>query len=259
MADNNTNNPNEKNDVTDPSRRRFVKNTGFAVGGVAGGALLGGLFSNRSNKNNAGTTDSGKEPKKEKRYEEARIFFTRFADFAILSHAVETIFPEDDNGPGAIELGVPYFIDRQLAGPWGMNAGDYRQGSFANSNGSAADSILTRGEIFIIGLRKMEEESQKRFSKKFAEVEEEQHIEILKAFEAGEVKMNGISSDSFLSLLRSSTMEGAYSDPLYGGNRDMKGWKMKEFPGAVASYANMIEEKEFVKMDPVSLTDYQQK
>ena len=54
-------------------------------------------------------------------------------------------------------------------------------------------------------------------------------------------------------------MEGAYSDPLYGGNRDMKGWKMKEFPGAVASYANMIEEKEFVKMDPVSLTDYQQK
>lgn len=258
MADNNTNNPNEKNDVTDPSRRRFVKNTGFAVGGVAGGALLGGLFSNRS-KDDAGSKDSGKAPAKEKRYEEARIFFTRFADFAILEHAVETIFPEDDNGPGAIELGVPYFIDRQLAGPWGMNANDYRQGSFANGNGSAADSILTRGEIFIIGLRKMDEESQKRFDKKFAEVEEEQHIEILKDFEAGKVKMKGIGSDSFLALLRSTTLEGAYADPLYGGNRDMKGWKMKEFPGAVASYSNMIEEDEFVKMDPVSLTDYQQK
>lgn len=36
--------------------------------------------------------------------------------FAITNAAVERIFPKDDNGPGAEELLVAYFIDHQLDG-----------------------------------------------------------------------------------------------------------------------------------------------
>jgi len=187
------------------------------------------------------------------------MFFTRFADFAILEQAVERIYPEDQNGAGAIELGVAYFIDKQLAGPYGHNVSDYRQGPFTNGNGTASDSSLNRGEIMINGLRKMNDESMKRFDAKFNEATEEQQTEILVDVEADKMEMKGISSKAFFVLLRKLTLEGAYSDPLYGGNRDMKGWKMKEYPGAITSYVNMIEETDFVKMDPVSLTDYQPK
>ncbi|AXH99740.1 gluconate 2-dehydrogenase subunit 3 family protein [Sporosarcina sp. PTS2304] len=259
MDDNNLNKPDDKGKVADPSRRRFVKNTGIAVGGVAGGALFGGLFTSKFNKDKNEDSTQTSSGSTEKRYEEARMFFTRFADFAILEQAVERIYPEDKNGPGAIELGVPYFIDKQLAGPWGLNANDYRQGPFGNGNGTAADASLTRGELFINGLRQMEAESSKRFDAVFTEATEEQQLEILQDFADDKVKIKGISSANFFALLRTATLEGVYCDPLYGGNRDMKGWKMKEYPGAVASYANMIEDSEFISMDPVSLTDYQPK
>ncbi|ARK20885.1 gluconate 2-dehydrogenase subunit 3 family protein [Sporosarcina ureae] len=259
MADNNTNNPKNTNEVSDPGRRSFVKNTGIAVGGVAGGALLGGLFTSRSKNNNNANSTADKGTAKEKRYEEARMYFTRMADFAILEQAVERIFPEDDNGPGAIELGVPYYIDKQLAGPYGSNVGDYRQGPFKGPKTSAADSSLDRGQIFINGLRAMDMESQKRFDTNFIKATEDQQLEIMTDFADDKVEVKGITSKAFFALLRSTTLEGAYCDPLYGGNRDMKGWKMKEYPVAIASYANMIEEDKFIKMDQVSLTDYQPK
>lgn len=240
----------------DPSRRRFVKNTGMVVGGVAGGSLLGSFLTDQLT--DSGTDKSVKDKEIEKP-SEARMFFTRFEDFAILEQATERIFPEDDNGPGAIDLGVPYFIDKQLASSWGMNGKDYRQGPFPDSDSSSDNSSLSRGELFINGIRKMNELSKERFDEAFNEAEEEEQIEILQDFEDGEVDMKGTGSDSFFTLLRETTLEGVYSDPLYGGNRNMDGWKMKEYPGAVSSYSDIIEEDEFIKMDPVSLTDYQQK
>lgn len=259
MSDKKPSQVDNQKEISDPSRRQFVKNTGIAVGGLAGGALFGGLFTSRLQKKDQETTSNEVANKSEKRYEEARMFFTRFADFAILEQAVERIYPEDQNGPGAIGLGVPYFIDKQLAGPYGNNVSDYRQGPFTHGNGTAADSSLNRGEIIINGLRKMNEESLKRFDTKFNEASEEQQVEILTDFEANKVELKGISATAFFALLRKLTLEGAYSDPMYGGNRDMQGWKMKEYPGAIASYTNIIEETDFIKMDQVSLTDYQPK
>lgn len=52
-------------------------------------------------------------------------------DFNILSNATERIFPEDDLGPGAKGLDVPYFIDHQLAGQYGSNSKEYMHGPFA--------------------------------------------------------------------------------------------------------------------------------
>ncbi|WP_309228314.1 gluconate 2-dehydrogenase subunit 3 family protein [Virgibacillus saliphilus] len=260
--DNKANNNKANNHLTeeeqrfDPSRRRFMKNTGIAIGGVAGGSLLGGLLTNQFTTKESTAPDSGESKNTPA---EARMFFTRYEDFAVLEQATERIFPEDDNGPGAIKLGVPYFIDKQLAGSWGMNAEDYRLGPFLESKPDADLARQTRGELFINGLRKMNQLSNKRFGTSFDEAEENQQIEILKDFEDDEIDMKGVSSSGFFDLLRQSVLEGAYSDPLYGGNRNMEGWKMKEFPGPVPSYIDIIEEEDFIKMDPISLTDYQQK
>lgn len=246
----------DKDKEFDPSRRRFVKNTGIAIGGVVGGSLLGGFLTNEFQTDDE-TAPEDKEVKDT--YSEARMFFTRYEDFVVLEQASERILPKDDNGPGAIGLGVPYFIDKQLAGPWGMNGKDYRHGPFTGSDPSTDQSSLTRGEFFISGIRKMNQLSQERFDTSFDKAEEEQQIEILQDFEDGKVDMKGLASDSFFQFFRQTVLEGAYSDPLYGGNRNMEGWKMKEFPGSIPSFADIIEKDEFVKMDPISLTNYQQK
>ncbi|MEJ0068963.1 MAG: gluconate 2-dehydrogenase subunit 3 family protein [Pseudomonadota bacterium] len=36
-------------------------------------------------------------------------------------------------------------------------------------------------------------------------------------------------------------MEGFFADPIYGGNRDMVGWKMIGFPGARYDYGDWVE------------------
>ena len=76
--------------------------------------------------------------------------------------------------------------------------------------------------------------------------------------ENDKLKMKTLPSSGFFALLKEATLQGAFSDPLYGGNKNMEGWRMKEFPGARASYADLIEEEDFVELEPVSLTDYQQ-
>ena len=117
--------PNYTNARSDMSRRKFLKNTGLIAGGLVGGTMFGGLLTNKLQKNpvtNHATVNGD--------LQEARVFINRAEDFDILSAATERIFPKDDLGPGAIELGVPYFIDKQLAGEWGMNAKEYMKGPF---------------------------------------------------------------------------------------------------------------------------------
>lgn len=235
------------------SRRHFIKNAGIFTGGIIGAGFLGGALGNKWGEG----TDSETETKTTPDFSEARIFFNRREDFNVLSWATERILPEDDSGPGAILLGVPYFIDKQLAGSWGKNDDGYMMGPFKEGEPTqGVQSPLNRGEIFIQGLRKINQVSQKEFDNTFGEIEEDQQIEILTMFENGDVELKDVDSTTFFDLLKQGTLEGAYSDPLYGGNRNMDGWRMKEYPGPQSSYINQIEKEDFVLMDPISLSDY---
>lgn len=104
-------------------------------------------------------------------------------------------------------------------------------------------SPLNRGEIFTQGIREINKVSNKKFKSSFPELEEEQQNEVLMMFENDEVELKNVSSARFFSLLRQATLEGAYSDPLYGGNRNMDGWRMKEFPGAQSAYIKKLKKK----------------
>lgn len=261
------------------SRRTFLKNTGLVAGGVVGGSLLGGLLTNQMQKPETKTQTEQMSGG----LQDARMFFSRKEDFDVLSAATERIFPEDDLGPGAIALGVPYFIDKQLNGEWGMNAKEYMNGPFyqneqvqgAQNNNRKQDqqgpntetqqptptpryqTRLRRNEIFLLGLREMENVAQKEYGTSFVNLEGPQQDEVLTMFEEGKVPMKGYDSKNFFNLLRQTTIEGAYSDPLYGGNKDMMGWKMKEYPGPRAEYLSTIEEEDFLVMEQQSLKDYQ--
>lgn len=238
------------------SRRDFLKTAGIATGAVVGGGLVGGLVGynikqgadQTGSEEGHGTAHEGVENR-------GRMFFTTNNEFNVLSQAVERIFPEDDLGPGAIGLGVPYFIDNQLAGGYGQNAREYRQGPFYEGAPTQGyQSRLTRAEAFLQGIKKIDEEARTRFDDGFANLEGEQMDEILTAFQKGEVEMRGISSSAFFQMLRQATIEGAYADPLYNGNINMDGWRMKDFPGHQMAYISEIESEEFIKIEPQSLT-----
>ncbi|MEK4029727.1 MULTISPECIES: gluconate 2-dehydrogenase subunit 3 family protein [Bacillaceae] len=254
----------DKDEQMTMTRRRFIRNSGLIAGGAAiGGGLIGALIGanvdqqeKTENEHQAGHNQSGNEQQNSNR---ALIYFTDREDFQVLSAATERIFPEDKNGPGAIGLGVPYYIDHQLAGNYGNNTREYMQGPFfPGTETQGYQSPLKRNQIFNEGIRMMKELSQTNYKKKFDELDGEQQDAILSQFEQGKVKLKGTDSATFFSLLRSAVLEGAYSDPVYGGNANMEGWKMKNFPGHQASYLSQIEAKEFKKIKPQSLHAFHQ-
>lgn len=234
-------------DESGTSRRKFLKNSGYAVGGIAVGGVLGGLFVGNDEQK-----DQEDTPKKS--FNQALMFFTP-DQFAITNAATERIFPKDDNGPGAEELLVPYFIDHQLAGAWGVGATDYTSGPFHEGAPTQGyQGRLTRQQIFAIGLKGLQDYSQKTYEINFADLSAEEQDEVLTDFADGNVELKGITSDHFFGELRGATLEGTYSDPLYGGNAGMAGWEMKDFPGTTMGYIDIIED-EFTEIEPTSLNN----
>ena len=242
-------------DQTNLSRRKFLKNTGYVAGGAIGGGLLGSLFGTNllDTKQPKQKSDTGDNANS---FNRALMYFTRKKDFDVLSAATERIFPEDKNGAGAIGLGVPYFIDHQLAGGYGNNEREYMMGPFPEGTEyQGPQSPLKRHEIFMQGILALERESQKEYGEAFVDLDGEEQDAILEKFEADEVKLKKVSSAYFFDQLRTATLSGAYADPLYGGNANMDGWLLKEYPGNQMTYLKEIDSKEFIEYEPISLKD----
>ena len=232
-------------------RRTFIKNSGLTVGGLILGGALGSAFGGQTKTITKEVQVPVELEHEVHNYSEALQFFTRIEDFRVLSAATEQIFPEDEHGAGAIKLGAPFYIDKQLASPWGRNADDYMKRPF--KNGAIP---LNRSDIILQGIRKLNDISQQRHKDIFNQLTAEDQIVILQDFEAGKVEIGLFSSAVFFALLRQLTIEGCYCDPMHGGNKNMEGWKMKEFPGAYMSYTDVIESKEFIKKVPISLSNH---
>lgn len=240
------------------SRREFLKNSGIAVGGLLVGGSIGGLLTRQSSSETVPESHAShsENPVKHIDYTESLQFFRRYTDFVVLSAAVECIFPENELGPGAITLGVPYFIDKQLASPWGNNTHEYMLAPFLPpGQGQTAQLSIRNTDLFVQGLRKLNETSNSEHGKNFDNLETEQKNALLTKFQMGEIMVGNVPSAYFFAKLRSLTLEGLFSDPMYGGNKNMEGWKMKEFPGAQMSYLNEVEQ-DFKVISPISVAGH---
>jgi gluconate 2-dehydrogenase gamma chain len=229
------------------SRRKFIRNTSYTVGGLAVGGVLGSLIP-------LGTAKNHKE-KKAENFNQALMYFTP-QQYQITEDATERIFPKDKHGPGAKELGVAFYIDHQLAGNWGYNSREYMEAPFFKGEKvQGYQGRLKRRDIFDIGLQEIQNHSMAVYKKNFTDLKGEEQDAILKDFEADKVSLTTISTSGFFQMLRSATLEGVYSDPLYGGNKNMEGWKMRNYPGSQMAYAQVIE-KDFKKIKPQSLQNH---
>jgi len=179
---------------------------------------------------------------------------------AFIEAAVARLIPADELGPGAKEAGVSFFIDQQLAGAYGTMARNYRQGPWSEGTPQQGyQSRLTPQEVYRAAIPEANAACVSRFKKSFHELRNSEQDQILAEIEAGKIEFESVSSAFFFNLLLANTIEGFFADPIYGGNRDMIGWRLVGFPGVAAAYGEYIERHNvpYVAV-PVSIADIQQ-
>ena len=73
--------------------------------------------------------------------------------------------------------------------------------------------------------------------------------------ENGSLRLQGTSATPFFEILLQDTLYGFFADPVYGGNRDMAGWRMIGFPGARYDFRDWVERhNERYPLPPVGIT-----
>jgi gluconate 2-dehydrogenase gamma chain len=221
-------------------RRRFLKSIG-ALGAAAIPAAAPA----------AETHAHPGNPKAEK-----YMFFSA-AEVAFVDAAVARLIPADELGPGAKEAGVTYFIDQQLFGGWGTMAKMYRQGPHPEGTPQQGyQSPLTPQEIYRAAIRELNGFCMKTHGKPFDKLTAAEQDELLRGLEESKLALESVPARFFFNLLLDNTLEGFFSDPIYGGNRGKLGWKLVGFPGVAAVYTTLVDKHGVpYEVEPVSILD----
>jgi gluconate 2-dehydrogenase gamma chain len=180
--------------------------------------------------------------------------FFNVAEAQFIEAACERLIPADESGAGALAAGVPNYLDKQLGGAWGAGERLYRSGPWVQGTASQGYQLpFTPAELFHTALRAINTDLEKR-GPMFSELSAEAQDAYLKSLESGGHDLDGVPSVVFFDMLLLMTVEGFFSDPVYGGNRDMVAWRMIGFPGAYADYYEAID-KQGVKFErePLSI------
>jgi gluconate 2-dehydrogenase gamma chain len=180
--------------------------------------------------------------------------FLNAMEAAFIEAAAARLIPTDEEWPGAIEAGVPNYIDKQLAGAWGAGERLYRGGPWQpGTPGQGYQLPFTPAELFRTALGAIDRDLS-RSGTPFVQMTADRQDAYLHELEAGGKDLGGVPGDVFFAHLWNSTVEGFFSDPVYGGNRDMVAWRMIGFPGAYASYYALVDQHG-IKIDrpPMSL------
>ena len=156
------------------------------------------------------------------------------AESAFVEAAIARLIPKDDLGPGALEAGVAVFIDRQLSGEYGKGLQWYLQGPWGE--GEPTQGYQTRfapAALYRAAIQEIDQAVGKEGrAHTFAKLSPDDQDRWLHDLEKGKAQLASVDSKTFFQLLHQNTLEGFWADPLYGGNKDMVGWKLIGFPGA---------------------------
>ncbi|MEP6886644.1 MAG: gluconate 2-dehydrogenase subunit 3 family protein [Gammaproteobacteria bacterium] len=183
------------------------------------------------------------------------LFFNAEQAFFIEA-ACERLIPADESGPGALGAGVPNYIDKQLGGAWGAGERLHRSGPWQAGTPTQGYQLpFTPAELFHASLRAINRDLAAHGTP-FHDMVGEAQDAYLKSLESGAHDLDGVPSAIFFDVLLKMTVEGFFSDPVYGGNRNMVAWRMIGFPGAYADYFEAVD-KHGVKFErePMSLAE----
>jgi Gluconate 2-dehydrogenase subunit 3 len=120
------------------------------------------------------------------------------AQLKTLEAIIDRIVPKDELGPGAVECGAATYIDRALAGALAAEKG-----------------------TFVEGLASVDALARSSHNAAFANLMPEVRDQLL----------TSIEGQPFFGRVRRLTLEGMFSDPYYGGNKNFAGWDLIRYPG----------------------------
>jgi gluconate 2-dehydrogenase gamma chain len=247
--------------MADFSRRTVIKATGAIGAAVVSTGLSPELAAAQGRDTAAAAmrTAATAAPHAASSSESQTYLFLNGEEAAFIEAAVARLIPADNEWPGGVEAGVPNYIDKQLAGAWGAGERLYRSGPWRPGTPSQGYQLpFTPAELFRAALGAIAAELAQAGTP-FAEMSTEQQDAYLHGLEKGGRDLRGVPSDIFFSHLLDATIEGFFSDPVYGGNRDMVAWRMIGFPGAYAYYYDLVDQHG-IKVDrpPLSLAEDEQ-
>jgi gluconate 2-dehydrogenase gamma chain len=147
----------------------------------------------------------------------------------VLSAIAERIFPTTET-PGAVEIGAVAYIQIALAG-------DY--------------APLLR--LYRAGLGAVQRHSRAKFAIDFLQLSDAEKDLVLKDFQTGAVPGYRPAAE-FFETVHSHVLEGIFCEPHYGGNRDMTGWRLVNFPGQQFGYPDPYINKR-VDLEPVAVDE----
>ena len=180
-------------------------------------------------------------------------------EVAFMSAIADTIIPADELSPSGTDCGVVTYIDRQLAGAYGAGDRMYRAGPFRRGKPEQGYQLpLTPREYFAAGIAAANAWSRKTFGKDFDRLSPAERVAALKQIEDGKAKFENFSATAFFNRVLAIVMEGFFSDPMYGGNRNKVAWQMLGFPGLPALYRAKVDayyDKRYVA-PPRSIADF---
>ena len=270
------------------SRRRFLRGSGAAV--VAGGlaTTLAACESDAPQGPLAATPEHVEQPTGF-RYgrvpatptsaldTQVRQFFNDH-EARTLDALVSRILPGTPADPGAHEAGVVDYIDYKLGTTeGGFATGIYTQPPFAEvyhgdtpppDDGRAVyvnaeqlerygyQSSATYREIFRTGLASLDAFANSIAGHDFLALGDTDQDGIIDALADGTASGFGDPSAAlFFTTVRDHVTEGFFCDPVYGGNRDMVGWRLIGFAGAQRAYTEADIRGHTPMRSPQSIAD----
>jgi gluconate 2-dehydrogenase gamma chain len=133
------------------------------------------------------------------------------AESAALDALASRILPSDDGSPGAHEARAVHFIDRGLTG-----------------------AMAASREQYALGLAALDAHAMEVSGNAFHRLAAPTQDAIIDAMTRNAIPNFPMLNAGFFNTVRTHTIEGSFSDPYYGGNRDFVGWDLIGYPGVRA-------------------------
>lgn len=116
-------------------------------------------------------------------------------------------------------------------------------------------SILSPRDVYRIGIAALDRYTGSQFGVDFVALSAEQQDQVIGAMADDTINEfdKNLSAQSFFHNLRRHTAEGMFSDPVYGGNRNLVGWRLVGYPGAQRAYQPYEFQQEGTWHEPQSI------
>jgi len=160
---------------------------------------------------------------------------------AVTEALVAHMWPADHLGASGVDLGIAHFIDRQLAGAFGRGDRLYLNAPFRKGKPEHGYQLAFTPEgWYKAGIAALTRHCMDAHGKPFDQLSAQEREAVLIQASTGKATSGLDLAAWFNGLFYPLFVQGAFSDPIYGGNRGKAAWKMIGYPGLPAFYSRDI-------------------